>query len=243
MTRENKNKTIAIIVTVVIHVVAVVLLIYMALVTPLPLPGEAGVEVNLGMYNEGKGFQQQPKPKKVESAPVPETPPVKDRTVTQDTEETPAIEEVKPKKETPKVDERALFKMSNKPEESSSEGETDNIGDQGSEHGSKDADSYTGLGGSGGGVSYDLGGRGNKSLIEPDKNKIIEEGTVTIKIKVDREGRVIDAHVQYKGTNITDKRMYELARQAALKSVFNPDKNAPEEQFGTITYFFTLTAE
>ena len=240
MTRENKNKTIAIAVTVAIHVVAVLLLIYMALVTPLPLPGEAGVEVNLGMYNEGKGFQQQPKPKKVESVPVPETPPVKDRTVTQDTEETPAIEEVKPKKEeTPEVNQRALFKMTNKTEESSSEGKTDKLGDQGSEHGSKDADSYTGLGGSGGGVSYDLGGRGMKSLNEPDKNKITEEGLVVVDIWVDRDGRVKRAQIG-KGTDITNSGMREMALQSARSSIFAPDKDAAELQRGTITYRFLL---
>ena len=238
MTRENRNKTIAIGVTVAVHAAVIVILFILALTTPLPLPGEAGVEVNLGMYNEGMGLQQQPKPTKVEEAPKPKPEQVEEETVTQDTEEAPAIEEPKPKEE-PKVNERALFKPVNKPvEQPSSEGNTETPGDQGNPNGGQDIANYEGQGGAGGGPSYDLGGRNAKSLQRPSSN-FNEEGTIVVDIWVDLEGRVTNAQIG-KGTNISNSSMREMAKRAALSSVFAPDKDAAELQKGTITYKFII---
>lgn len=238
MKRENKNKTIAIGITVAVHAAVIAVLFILALTTPLPLPGEAGVEVNLGMYNEGMGVQQQPKPTKVVEAPKPKPEQVKEETVTQDTEEAPAIEEPKPKEE-PKVNERALFKPVNQPvEQQSSEGNTETPGDQGNPNGGQNIANYEGQGGAGGGTSYDLGGRNAKSLPRPSSD-FNEEGTIVVDIWVDRDGRVQRAEVG-KGTNISNARMRETAKQAALQSVFAPDKNAVELQRGTITYKFII---
>jgi|P827metagenome_2_1110787.scaffolds.fasta_scaffold00686_29 TonB family protein len=238
MKRENKNKTIAIGITVAVHAAVIAVLFILALTTPLPLPGEAGVEVNLGMYNEGMGVQQQPKPTKVVEAPKPKPEQVKEETVTQDTEEAPAIEEPKPKEE-PKVNERALFKPVNQPvEQQSSEGNTETPGDQGNPNGGQNIANYEGQGGAGGGPSYDLGGRNAKSLPRPSSD-FNEEGTIVVDIWVDRDGRVQRAEVG-KGTNISNARMRETAKQAALQSVFAPDKNAVELQRGTITYKFII---
>lgn len=240
MTRDNKNRTIAIAVTVAVHALVVVLLVIMALHGPWPLPGEAGVEVNLGMYNEGMGNQQQPKPKEVVSVPKPQPQQVKEETVTQNTEEAPALEEPKPKKEEPKVNERALFKPTNKPEEQpSSEGITGNPGDQGNLNGGQNIPNYEGQGGAGGGPSFDLGGRGAKSLPHPSKDGVTEEGTIVVDIWVDRDGRVQNAKIG-KGTTITNTRMRQEAINAAKTSVFAPDKDAAELQKGTITYYYTL---
>lgn len=238
MKRENKNKTIAIGITVAVHAAVIAVLFILALTTPLPLPGEAGVEVNLGMYNEGMGVQQQPKPTKVVEAPKPKPEQVKEETVTQDTEEAPAIEEPKPKEE-PKVNERALFKPVNQPvEQQSSEGNTETPSDQGNPNGGQNIANYEGQGGAGGCPSYDLGGRNAKSLPRPSSD-FNEEGTIVVDIWVDHDGRVQRAEVG-KGTNISNARMRETAKQAALQSVFAPDKNAVELQRGTITYKFII---
>ena len=238
MTRQNRNKAIAVAVTVVVHALVVVLLVIMALTTPLPLPGEAGVEVNLGMYNEGMGVQQQPKPVNVTEAPKPQPRQPEEETVTQDTEEAPAIEAPKPQKEEPKVNERALFKPTKPEVQPSSEGDTDTPGDQGNPNGGRDISSYEGQGGSGGGPSYDLGGRNAKSLPRPSTD-FNEEGTIVVDIWVDRDGRVQRTQVG-KGTNISNTRMRETALNAARQSVFAPDKDAAELQKGTITYKFII---
>lgn len=240
MTTKNRNKTIAVAVTVAVHAVVVVLLFIMALTTPLPLPGEAGVEVNLGMYNQGMGMQQQPKPKEVVETPKPQPKPVEEQTVTQDTEEAPALEAPKPKKkEEPKVNERALFKPVKSQEQPSSEGNTETPGDQGNPNGSTDVSSYDGQGGSGGGPSYSLGGRGAKHISSPNRDDVAEEGTIVVDIWVDRDGRVTDAGIG-KGTDITNADMRNIALNAAKSSVFAPDKNAAEKQKGTITYRFII---
>lgn len=245
MTRRNRNKAIAVAVTVAVHAIVVILLIYMALTTPLPLPGEAGVEVNLGMYNEGMGTKQQPKPTKVVEAPRPKPEQVKEETVTQDTEEAPALEEKKPKKEEPKVNERALYKPTSKQtEQPSSEGNTETPGDQGNPNGSQDNSNYTGQGGAGGGPSFDLGGRGAKSLTRPNSD-FKEEGRIVVEIGVDKAGRVVWAKIgktDNKGnkTTISKEAMQKMALEAARSSVFVPDNNAADIQYGTITYNFVL---
>ncbi|MBP5643913.1 MAG: TonB family protein [Bacteroidales bacterium] len=239
MTRQNKNKAIAIAVTVAVHAIVVGLLFLFALTTPLPLPGEAGVEVNLGMYNEGMGVQQQPKPTEAVEAPKPKQEQIKEETVTQNTEEAPAIEEPKPKEE-PKVNERALFKpTTNTTQQPSSEGNTETPGDQGNPNGGQNINNYEGQGGSGGGPSYDLGGRGSKSLQHPSKDGVTEEGTIVVDIWVDRDGRVQNAQIG-KGTTIVNGRMRQTALNAAKNSVFAPDSNAAELQKGTITYKFII---
>lgn len=97
MSNNKRNSTIAIIVTTALHAFLVVLLLKMALCTPLPLPGEAGVEVNLGMYNQGKGTSDS---KSLVSKEITEPPKqeIKKEIVTQETEDTPAIDN----QETPK---------------------------------------------------------------------------------------------------------------------------------------------
>ena len=238
MTKENRNRTIAAAITIAVHALVIALLVIMALHGPWPLPGEAGVEVNLGMYNEGMGNQQQPKPTQVAEAPKPQQV-TENETVTQDNEETPAIEEPKPKKEEPKVNERALFKPTNKPEEQpSSEGNTGNPGDQGNPNGGQNIANYDGQGGAGGGPSFDLGGRNAKSLPRPSSD-FNEEGTIVVDIWVDRDGRVTTAQIG-KGTNITNTHMRQAAVNAAKTSVFSPDQEAAELQRGTITYRFIL---
>ena len=55
MTNRNKDKIFGVIMTTVFHAIIVIILCFMCFRTPLPLPSEAGVEVNLGMYESGKG--------------------------------------------------------------------------------------------------------------------------------------------------------------------------------------------
>ena len=59
---EKKDRGIAIAGTIVVHALAVLILFLMAFKTPLPLPGEEGVEVDLGMMDQGMGNIQPEKP-------------------------------------------------------------------------------------------------------------------------------------------------------------------------------------
>ena len=255
MTNKDKHKLYGILATVAFHAIAVVLLFNLCFRTPLPLPGEAGVEVNLGMYAEAMSQQDD----MTTSQQVEETTNQQvEETTSEDVEEEilsedeniPSIEEVEETEEVeeiveevveekPVVNQRALFQVNKKKQETPSEGSSDEVvGEQGSPNGLKDIERYVGHGGSGNGPSYDLGGRGAKSISSPSKD-ISEEATIVVDIWVDKEGRVQRAEIG-KGTTTTNTEMRTSALQAAKNSVFVKDDNAADLQKGTITYNFII---
>ena len=65
-----------------------------------------------------------------------------------------------------------------------------------------------------------------------------EQGKVVVTIRVDKQGNVTSAIAGAKGTNVSDQTLWQLARDAALKSKFLADPKAPDTQVGTITYNF-----
>ena len=246
---EKKDKGIAVAGTIVVHALAVLVLFLMAFRTPLPLPGEEGVEVDLGMMNQGMGNIQPDKPAiPVAAQPQQQQSKNKEDIVTQNDEEAPAIEQPKvnkPKQEKPaeepkpKPNQRALYKGNNNPQAGGSEGITGQPGDQGNPNGMKDVHQYDGNGGQGNGTGYDLGGRGAKSLHRPNDD-FSEEGIVVVDIWVNPAGKVVRAEISSKGTTVINSDMRQKAKQAALRSTFAADPNAPEEQHGTITYTFVI---
>ena len=246
---EKKDKGVAIAGTIVVHALIVLVLFLMAFRTPLPLPGEEGVEVDLGMMDQGMGNIQPEKPA-IPMAAQPQQQPSqsKEEIVTQNDEEAPSLEKsknTKPKQEKPAeepkptVNQRALFKGNNNPQAGGSEGITGQPGDQGNPNGLADIKKYDGNGGKGNGPGYDLGGRGAKSLHRPNDD-FSEEGIVVVDIWVNRQGKVTRAEVATKGTTVINNDMRQKAKQAALRSSFASDPNAPEEQHGTITYTFVI---
>ncbi|MCX6230478.1 MAG: energy transducer TonB [Bacteroidetes bacterium] len=96
----------------------------------------------------------------------------------------------------------------------------------------------TGIGsGNGPGISYALKGRNSKSLPKPDYSSS-EQGTVVVKIWVNTNGEVTRVEAGQRGTTTSDRTLWKLAENAAMRSKFSPDANAPEEQTGSITYKF-----
>ena len=249
--KANKDKGIAVVGTIAVHALVLLLLFLMAFRTPLPLPGEEGVEVDLGMSDQGMG-EVQPLQSAVPQETRPQTQPQKanEDIATQDTEEVPAIEKKKDKKpkaeETkpaekpqPKVNQRALFKGSDKALDGGSEGVTGQPGDQGKPNGLAGIKQYEGNGGSGNGTGYSLGGRGVKKLERPNED-FNEEGHIVVDIWVNPEGKVVRAEIAAKGTDIVNNDMRNKAKNAALRSKFAADPNTPDEQKGTITYTFVI---
>jgi TonB family protein len=104
--------------TIVVHAIVLILLLLFGFFTPLPLPGEEGILVNFGNSEQGSGIKE-PAPSRKSSTPVVQqekkkvTPPTpssqpqpkvsqpeaKEEVMTQDYEETVAIESAKKKKE------------------------------------------------------------------------------------------------------------------------------------------------
>ncbi|MDB5228535.1 MAG: hypothetical protein JWN78_2728 [Bacteroidota bacterium] len=126
------------------------------------------------------------------------------------------------------------------------EGNTKPGGNQGAQWGTPGGDENgTGTGpggsgpGSGDGMSYDLKGRTwrQRPTVFDNSQKT---GNVVVAIKVDKNGNVIYAKYQQKGSTTTDIQLIQLAEQSAMRAKFTADANADEEQFGTITFKFRV---
>jgi len=254
--QNKKDRLKGIIGTLGFHLLLLLCFIFFGLHTPLPLPEEEGVEIRLGTLDGMGDITFTPPPRHIPA--TPSTPPneVKEEMITQNTDDTPAIERVdrikqperttKPevvqketdvknedKKPEPVVDNRFIFPGSS--QTGSNQGETNKPGYQGSTTGNPNASSHQG--GTGNGISFSLTGRSSKFLPRPDYNTP-EQGTVVVTIYVDRSGKVTRAVPGAQGTTTTDQALRQLATQAALRSTFDANPNAPEEQTGTITYRF-----
>ena len=126
------------------------------------------------------------------------------------------------------------------------EGNTKPGGNQGAQWGTPGGDKNgTGTGtsgngpGSGDGMSYDLKGRTwrQKPLVFDNSQKT---GKVVVAIKVDKGGNVVYAKYQQKGSTTTDADLIQLAEQGAMKAKFSADLGAEDEQFGTISFKFSV---
>lgn len=267
MTQERKDKVKASLGTILFHALLILALFFLALKTPLPLPDEEGVEVNLGYSEVGQDVQQEQPEDRQTPPPQPVQQEVKEtqnealaeKIAEEDNDEAPAmVTKPKPKKEPEKKVEKPIEKTvietpkeEKKPEPlidprllytgktaAGSEGNDQQKGDKGVATGVPDAPNYSGVGGLGSeGISYNLGNRKANSLPKPIYNSN-DQGRVNVRIRVDKNGRVISAEILQKGTTVSDINLHTMAIQAAQKAVFAPDPDAPEIQVGTITYNF-----
>jgi len=115
---------------------------------------------------------------------------------------------------------------------------------QGTPTGDPNSNNYgaggSGNGNKGSGPSFSLSGRTASSL--PQANyPSQDQGILIVKITVDKFGNVTSAVPGAPGSTVeVNTKMYEAAKQAALKAKFNSDPKAAAYQQGTITYKFVL---
>jgi outer membrane biosynthesis protein TonB len=219
-------------------------------VKPAPVPQETVKEEYLVQdieeapaIIEKKIEKKKKEPEKVIPKPEPEPEPVKQ------------VTEPEPEPQ-PQANPKAMYKgKGTTTAQGGQEGQTGQPGDQGNPNGTPGAPTYKGTGGegagtgngtgtgtgtgdgTGNGISYNLGGRGSKMLHKPSYDSK-EQGKVVVTIKVDKQGNVTSAVAGAKGTNVSDQTLWQLAKDAALRSIFASDPNAPDTQVGTITYNF-----
>ncbi len=118
------------------------------------------------------------------------------------------------------------------------EGDDNKPGDKGKITGDPNSKGYYGNGGGGSGGNYRLGNR--KALSKPKPTyDCNEEGKVVVSISVDKTGKVFAAQAGIKGTTNSASCLLERAKEAALKTRFNSDSNAPSKQTGIIIYDFS----
>jgi len=146
------------------------------------------------------------------------------------------VEEVEPEPE-PVIDLRLMYTGKENKSGDSQEGNDKVAGDKGKVTGDPNSLAYDGMGGQGNGVSYSLGNRKAKSLPKPLYNSD-DQGKVVVSIWVNKMGEVTRAEIMQKGTNVTDIKLRDVARKAALKAKFTSDVEAAEVQKGSITYNF-----
>lgn len=92
--------------------------------------------------------------------------------------------------------------------------------------------------GSSGYGTWDLGGRDMIGALPRPTYSVQEEGRVVVTITVDPEGNVIDTRINSR-TNTTNLQLRNAAIEAARRTKFNAT-SAENNQTGTITYYFKL---
>jgi hypothetical protein len=258
---EHEKKSFAI--TTAIFVVLLLLCFFFGM-TYMDPPPENGIAINFGTTEFGSGDIQPTEP--VASAPqpsesAPDPTPVTEDVITQDETDAPVITKEKPKPEKPKEKQPEKPKKEPAPTPSKSttdalnslingpksdgkaqggEGDDDKAGDKGSPDGDPYASAYYGGGGgNGSGKKYGLNGRSIVSTgkVQQDCN---EEGTVVVKIEVDKTGRVVKTTPGVQGTTNNASCLLKAARETAFKYRWNLDEKAPNTQIGFIVVNFKL---
>lgn len=255
LSSEKKNKRKGIIGTLLFHVLLIVAFLFMGLTYQIPPPPEEGISINFGYVDEGisevepEDIAEIPEP--VQEEIVEEQSAAEEEVVTQETEEAPIVEKTEQKKKEPEpekkevieekkpeVNKKALYTGKKKNKETD-EGNTGESGNQGAIDGDPNAKAHSGGGIGIDGIAYQLGGRSPKFKAKPIY-KIQEEGKVVVIITVDRLGNVVNAIPGAKGSTTLNKYLLAKAKEAALKTKFNPKPSAPENQQGKIIYHFSL---
>ncbi len=247
----DKNQRIAAAGTFVVSALIVLLLMLLSMTPPYPPEELPGMEVSLGNSITGSG---QIEPEDIQSTSAPQPTPTStqedndvvtddnsdvqiDKKVKQQPQDKPADVEPEETQVEQTVNNRALFDPTKISSQGGSQGNDNTPGNVGNPNGSRTSSNPNGSGGSGG--KWSLVGR-NVMNLEPASTGFTESGKVTVKIYVNRQGKVIKAEVQMKGTKTNSEDLHRRARQAALRTTFNIKADAPEMQVGTITYNFVL---
>ena len=250
--QNNKNSIISGTATALIMALIIVICALMGLYPPDPPIPEEGVEVNLGNSDFGLGDNAIPEESPNQYTP-PSQPSAAENVSTQSIDQTVSLNanrnsdtKVTPQKpaevtpeapKEPQINSNALFKKTQKTTTNGgSQGVSQGTGNQGKAGGDPNSSRYDGQPGQGG-VGFSLSGRSAVALPTPSYNSN-QQGKIIVKIKVDREGNVIQADAPERGSTIASATMVEQAKAAARKAKFNASATANEVQTGTITYTF-----
>ena len=113
------------------------------------------------------------------------------------------------------------------------EGNTSGSGDRGVPGGTPGASNYEGSPGQGtGGIGHTLSGR--RVIAPPMEAMFREGGKVVVRVTVNRAGTIVSQRIQ--SASSAELRRVALEKMGQVR--FNASPDAPEEQFGTITFVF-----
>ena len=146
------------------------------------------------------------------------------------------VEKLEPKKV--EINQRALFTSANNKKKDTLAAQTAQRVSDALQAGHPQGN--TRVGATDGAPSAQLYGRNVVGALPFPTYNVNNEGKVVVKIMVDQYGKVTNAIPGVAGTTVQDKRLWEAAKEAAYKAVFNISDSAPAVQEGTITYIFKL---
>ena len=148
------------------------------------------------------------------------------------------VEVPTPKVEEPKLDPRASFPGMSPKDNSATTPHSASEASEGFKAGQPDGNTKEGK--TEGSANAHVKGRNVVGSLPKPSYGTQAQGTVVVQVKVDQYGNVTEAIPGAEGTTVTDKNLWNAARNAAMKTVFNMDAGAPAVQSGTITYIFKL---
>ncbi|MDR2937883.1 MAG: TonB family protein [Prevotellaceae bacterium] len=265
MEQQQRNKVVGALATVIFHGALLYMLLFWGFQKPFPPPGEEGILISFGSTQTGRGVAQPTVAQPLRRTPPPAAQREQQQYLTQDYEQTAAIRQPR-RRRAPKNDKRRNVKTTEQPEQtrqpqkpeekprevkrnalfpgkgtanSQGQGTGSEAGNQGAQNGSANGSPRgTGLGLSGSGATLE-----GRSLVgklpEPDYG-VQQSGRVIVRIRVDRDGYVVEAKADQRGSTVMDATLYEAAERAARRAKFNTSPNSPIHQIGTITYVFRL---
>jgi colicin import membrane protein len=255
---EKKAKRNSAIITLCFAAIVVVILFLFAFTPPYPPLEPEGILIDFGYNETGSGKIESSSQAK--ATPPATKDPVEQKVTTQDIQETIALPD-KPKNNRPKETTKTETKVEEDPEpvidesqtfdpnkfnfknDSKSDGNTGDKGNQGNPDGNQNGfpGKGDGIGNDGSsGFGYDLSGRSmvSRPIISGTPP---ESGKVVLKITVNRNGIVTSASYERKGSTIVDSGVInEAIRSVKGKKLFNSDSDAPDTQYGTITINYRL---
>lgn len=250
MSEEQKYKTVSALATLLLIGVSVLICAFVGFKYPNPPIQEEGVEVNLGNSETGLGSAQQPDESSRSVPPPPsgstgeriahQNSEATDRVDANDDSRTTARNNIQPSREQtqePSINQNALFRKSNK-NSGGSEGVTQGTGNQGKAGGDPNSTRYDGNPGKGG-SGWSLEGRGLRGAKPQISYESNEQGKNVVQIWVDRNGNVVRAEANQRGSTITKDYFAKKAKDAALQFHFTPNPNATELQIGFVTVVFS----
>lgn len=122
-----------------------------------------------------------------------------------------------------------------------SEGIAGGQGDQGRPGGNPDSKNYTGggRGNSGVRIASGLSGRSIAKVFKY-QDDFNENATIAVDVRIDKNGNVLSAAFQLRGSTSSESFFKEKALEIVRKSKFNAVPNAPDEQTGTVLVNFKV---
>ena len=210
---EKKNKRKGIIGTILFHALLLVAFLFMGLTYQVPPPPEKGIAIDFGNQESAGGSSENTEQ---------ETETKEEKNVSTKEIATQSVEK------TQKVDQKAIYTPKG------SGGKSDGNGSGKSDEEEEEEEE----GGGGGSGDYQLGDREAIEKPKPQGNQ--EVGKVVVIITVDRLGNVTYANPTAAGSTTYDKDLFARAKEAAEKTKFKPDPEAPENQQGKIIYDFRV---